>query len=178
MNSNKTVVIFLIKFFGVYAVLFFMYSFFLDTTQKATNVFACDPITKTVAKQTGNVLNALGYETVYEQDTKEYSVKLIVNNVFVSRVIEGCNAIAIIILFISFIIAFSSDFKTTFIYILIGSLCIYVFNILRIAFITIALYKYPQYQYMLHDVVFPIIIYGVTFILWFIWVKKFSRLKR
>ncbi|WP_456378162.1 exosortase family protein XrtF [Lutibacter sp.] len=178
MKSNKTVVLFLIKFFGTYMLLFFMYSMYLNKTQKTSGLLSCAPITNTVAKQTKFLLNNLGYTSEIEQHTEEVSVKLFVNDKFVSRVIEGCNSISIIILFISFIIAFSSGFITTFLYIIFGSLLIYFSNIFRIAIISIALYKYPQYQEILHNIIFPLIIYGITFILWFIWVQKFSRLKK
>ncbi len=158
--------------------LFFMYSMYLNKTQKTSGLLSCAPITNTVAKQTKFLLNNLGYTSEIEQHTEEVSVKLFVNDKFVSRVIEGCNSISIIILFISFIIAFSSGFITTFLYIIFGSLLIYFSNIFRIAIISIALYKYPQYQEILHNIIFPLIIYGITFILWFIWVQKFSRLKK
>lgn len=178
MKSNKAVVLFFIKFFGTYILLFLIYSLYLNKTQKTEGVFACAPITKTVAKQTKFVLNNVGYNTKIEQHSKEVSVKLIINNKFVARVIEGCNSVSIIILFTSFIIAFSNKFKVTFLFIVVGSLLIYFLNILRIAIISIALYEYPQYQHILHDVLFPLMIYGVTFMLWILWVKKFSKLKK
>ena len=178
MQSNKTVVFFLIKFFATYILLFLIYSFYLSRNQKTTGVYSCAPITKTVAYQTEFLLNSVGYSAKIEQHTEEVSVKLFVNNKLVARVIEGCNAISIIILFISFIVAFASDFKTTLLFIVVGSLLIYFSNIFRIAIISIALYEFPQYQYILHDVIFPIMIYGITFLLWFIWVQKFSKLKK
>lgn len=178
MRSNKTVVIFLIKFFSAYVLLFLIYSIYLNKTQKTSGLFTCAPITKTVAVQTKFLLNNIGYLSEIEQHVEEVSVKLFVNDKFVARIIEGCNSISIIILFISFISAFSSSFKPTFLFIIFGSLLIYFTNILRIALISIALYEYPQYKYILHDILFPLIIYGITFLLWFIWVRKFSKLKK
>ena len=178
MKSNKTVVIFLIKFFSAYVLLFLIYSIYLNKTQKTSGLFTCAPITKTVAVQTKFLINSIGYISEIEQHKEEVSVKLFVNDKFVARIIEGCNSISIIILFVSFIIAFSSNFKPTLLFIVFGSLLIYFINILRIALISIALYEYPQYEYILHDILFPLIIYGITFLLWFIWVRKFSKLKK
>ncbi|NLP57332.1 exosortase family protein XrtF [Lutibacter sp. B1] len=178
MRNNKTVVIFLIKFFGTYALLFLLYSFYLNKTQRTTGMFECAPITTTVAEQSNYLLNLLGYDSEIEQHEEELSVKLILNSYFIARVVEGCNSISIIILFIAFIIAFASSFKTTFLYILFGSLIIYFFNILRIAVIAIALYEYPQYQNVLHEIVFPVLIYGITFLLWFIWIKRFAKINK
>jgi exosortase family protein XrtF len=178
VQNNKTVLFFIIKFFGTYLILFLIYSFYLSKNQQTSDIFACAPVTKTVADQTKSLLIFLGYSTEIEQDTKELSVNLFVENKFLARIVEGCNAISIIILFISFIIAFASDFKRTALFILFGSLIIYFTNITRIVIIVIAINKYPQYQNILHDIVFPSLIYGITFLLWFIWVQKFSKIKR
>lgn len=178
MQNNKTVIIFLVKFFGTYLVLFLLYSLYLSKNQKTASVFACAPITKSVAEQSKYLLNVAGFDAKIEQHTSEMSIKLFINNTYVARVIEGCNAISIIILFIAFIVAFASGFKKTALYILFGSLIIYVINIVRIAIIAWAIYKYPAYENVLHTIIFPSIIYGVTFLLWFIWIQKFSNLKR
>jgi len=47
-------------------------------------------------------------------------------------------------------------------------------NIFRIALLTTGLYKYPEYGTFLHDILFPLVIYGVVFLLWVFWVLKFS----
>lgn len=177
MKSNKLIIIFLIKFFGTYAILFILYSFYLDKTQQSGEIYSCAPITKTVANQAAWLLNQVGYTAETEQNSYEMSVRFIVDGDYIARVNEGCNAISVIILFISFIVAFSSKFVPTLLYILFGSLIIYVTNILRVAVISIAMYKYPEYQDKLHDLVFPTIIYGITFLLWFIWVRFFLKPK-
>jgi len=178
VQSNKTVVLFLVKFFGSYLILFLIYSWYLNSTQNKIEMFACAPITKTVAIQTSKLLNFLGYNAKVEQHSEEVSMKLFINDTYIARIIEGCNSISIIILFIAFIIAFANTFKVTALYVLFGSLIIYGTNIIRVAIISIALYKYPEYERLLHDVVFPSIIYGITFLLWFVWIRYFSKLKK
>ncbi len=157
--------------------LFLIYSFYLSKNQKTAAVLACAPITKTVAEQSQFLLNSVGFNAEIEQHSSEMSIKLFINNTYVARVVEGCNAISIIILFIAFIVAFASGLKKTALYILFGSLVIYFINIVRIAVIALAIYKYPAYENVLHSIVFPGIIYGITFLLWFIWIQKFSKLK-
>ncbi|MCF6181663.1 exosortase family protein XrtF [Lutibacter sp.] len=178
MQSNKSVIYFLIKFFGVYALLFVLYAWYLNENQVKKPYFACAPITKNVANQTENLLNFVGYHVSMEQHTKEVSINILVNNKLVARIIEGCNSVSIIILYIAFIIAFKGSFKNTILFIIGGSLLIYYFNIVRIAIISIAIYKYPEYEKTLHEIIFPLLIYGLTFLLWFIWVKKFASFKR
>ncbi|NVK53093.1 MAG: exosortase family protein XrtF [Flavobacteriaceae bacterium] len=178
MNRYKKIALFLIKFFGTYFLLFALYATYLNIYQSKDQGFTCAPITTEVANHTVSVLRFLGYNVSSEQHIQELSIKLLVGNQYVARVIEGCNSISIIILFAAFVIGFSGPIRTTVIYLIVGSLLIYVINILRIAFLTMMLYKYPHQQVVLHNIVFPLIIYGTTFLLWVIWVKKFSHVKK
>lgn len=175
MKIQRNIVLFLAKFFATYILLFVLYSVYLQNTQEKGDVFSCSPITTTVAKQTSSVLNFVGYDTQFEQHDREMSVKLMLNGYYTSRVIEGCNSISIIILFLSFIIAFPGTIKATIWYSIFGIVVIYAINVLRIAFLTVMLYKYPKEQVLLHNIVFPAIIYGTTFLLWVLWVQKFSK---
>ena len=74
----------------------------------------------------------------------------------------------------SFIIAFSTTFKRTSLYIIIGVLIIHVLNIVRIALLGLGFYYYPEYEELMHDILFPLFIYGVVFALWVLWVMKLS----
>ncbi len=127
-----------------------------------------------VTKNTVYIGDILGFDFKSEQNTQELSFKLYINGNFVARIVEGCNSISIIVLFWAFIIAFAGSWRNTISFGLIGSLLIYILNILRIIFISIALDKYPQHSNFLHQILFPAIIYGFTFILWVIWVKYFA----
>ena len=75
-------------------------------------------MTHLVAKQTEALLNAFGYNAHVLPHPDETSMKLYLNNMFLARVIEGCNSVSVIILFVSFIVAFATKFKTTFLYLL------------------------------------------------------------
>ena len=178
LNKYKNSTLFLVKFFVTYFLLFAIYAVYLNKFQIKETSFQCDPITTEVANQTTSVLHFLGYNITSVQHKEEMSVKLLVDNYYIARVIEGCNSVSIIILFIAFIIAFSGPKKTTIIYAFVGSLIIYGINILRISLLTILLHKYPNQQMVLHNLVFPAIIYGTTFLLWVVWVQRFSHLKK
>lgn len=140
--------------------------------------FYPDYFTYLVGVQSSDILNTLGYATQILPHEAEPSLKLILNDVYVARIIEGCNGVSILILFASFIIAFSGKLKTTFFYILAGSVLIYVVNIIRIVILSIGIYSYPKQADVLHEVVFPAIIYGVVFLLWVFWVNRFSKLNK
>jgi len=140
--------------------------------------FYPDYFTNRVAIQTKALLNTFGYQAQLISHTDEPSIKVILNGRFLARIIEGCNGISVIILFLSFIIAFSGQLKTTFLYIFSGSVLIYVINLIRIVLLTIGIYHFPEYEDVLHTVIFPGIIYGMVFILWVFWVNRFSKLNK
>jgi exosortase family protein XrtF len=99
-SSYKPFLIFLASFFFSYVMLAFLYQKYLNSF----DVNEIDSITKTVGINTQQVLllfvdNALAIES----NSNPY-VKLFYNKTYVARIIEGCNAISIIILFISFIV--------------------------------------------------------------------------
>ena len=70
--------------------------------------------------------------------------------------------------------AFAGRISTTLLFLIGGSVLIYLLNVIRIAVLSVLLYRFPAYEHLLHGVIFPLFIYGVVFILWFIWVNYFS----
>lgn len=160
----------------VYGISSIAYKFYLDFSDGSQ--FYPDYLTNLVAKQSSMLINSFGYATTIEPHELEPSMKLIVNDKFVARVIEGCNSLSVIILFVSFVIAFSGSFKSTFLYVLAGSVLIYAVNLIRIAILSIGLYNYPWRSELLHKVVFPLIIYGLVFLLWMLWVHYYSKQQR
>jgi exosortase family protein XrtF len=162
-----------LKFIGTFLLAFtlltFLYQWYLFGFEKNQ----IDGITRLVANHTEQVLQGLDSDSavVYQQNTK---ISIFMHQKEVARIIEGCNAISVIILFVSFVIAFAGKFRTTLFFILGGSVLIYILNVIRIAILSFLLYRFPEYEHLLHGVIFPLFIYGVVFILWFIWVNYFS----
>lgn len=172
----KAVIRFIITFLAVYILLSVAYKLYLDFSDGSK--FYPDYLTNEVAQQSRELLDVVGYNAQVLPHPDEPSMKVIVNGKYIARVIEGCNSISVIILFISFIIAFSGKLKTTFFYILAGSTLIYVVNLVRIVVLSIGLYHYPWRREVLHTVIFPAIIYGMVFLLWMFWVNRFSTLNK
>ena len=168
----KPFLLFLAKFAASYLVLTFIYQSYLNQFEVAK--MEVDGFTKAVAHQSQKVLSIFDTNSYTESNYKEASVKLFYKGKWIARVIEGCNAISIIILFVSFIIAFTGKLKPTILYIICGSVLIHVMNVIRIALLCVALHKFPKYDSLFHDLLFPLVIYGVVFLLWVIWVNKYS----
>lgn len=162
-------------FLGSYLLLTLMYNGYLMAS--ANSNYPPDFITHLVAKQCNQIINQFGYNAQVIPDTSQPMMQLYVNNTYVARIIEGCNALSIIVLFSAFIIAFRSTFKRTLFFVFAGSVLIYAVNLLRIAILAVALYEYPEQESLLHGVIFPGLIYGMVFLLWFFWVKNITLVK-
>ena len=167
------VIKFILLFLAVYISLSVCYKLYLDYSKDSK--YYPDYITNLVARQSEELINSVGYNAQVLPHPDEPSMKLIINGKYLARVIEGCNSVSVIILFISFIMAFSGSLKTTFFYALSGSVLIYAVNLIRISVLSIGLYHYPWRRDILHTVIFPGIIYGMVFLLWVVWVNRFSK---
>lgn len=166
----KSVIRFLVLFLGTYVVLSLMYNGYLHFGKSER--YYPDPITHLVAKQTSVLTSSFGYKAEIVPHESEASMKLIINDRYLARIVEGCNALSVIALFIAFIISFHQKWKPTLLYIFVGAVLIYCANLFRIVLLAIALYEYPQHEEILHGVVFPAIIYGMVFLLWVLWVRR------
>ncbi len=168
----KPFLVFLGKFIFTYLLLAFIYQSYLNQYDEKN--FEVDGMTQMVAHQSQQMLSLVDSNSYTLPNLKESSVKLFYHGKWVARIIEGCNAISVIILFISFVIAFKGKIWQTVLFILSGILLIHFFNVLRIALLCMAIFHHPSWEHFLHGVLFPLFIYGVVFSLWVIWVNKFS----
>ena len=173
LQEYKPFLLFLAKFFGTYGLLTAVYELYLNQ-YSSDLAFQADGFTVLVSEQVQQILQAFGYLAKLIPQTTEAGLLLVVEQNPIARIVEGCNAMSVIILFVAFVIAFSGKWKTTLVFVLLGSLLVHLLNIIRIALLCMALLHYPKYRDFLHDIVFPLFIYGVVFMLWILWVFKFS----
>jgi len=176
LKQYRPVIKFIAIFLLVYGVLSLVYSYYLDAS-KGT-IYYPDYVTNLVANQSKLLLDSFGYNSQVLPHPEEPSMKLLVNGKYVARIIEGCNGASVIILFIAFVIAFSGQAKTTFFYILSGSVLIYIVNLFRIVILAIGLYHFPWRKDILHSIIFPGMIYGMVFLLWMFWVNGFTKMNK
>lgn len=158
---------------GSYMVLFFSYQLYLK--YGTSTRYYPDIATHLVALQSESVILALGYDVTIEPSRVEPAMNLIQSGRVLARVIEGCNAISVMLLFVAFILAFFDGKKKTFLFILGGLVLIYAMNILRIALLTVGIINYPEHIELLHGTIFPAIIYGTVFLLWLGWISAYKK---
>jgi exosortase family protein XrtF len=133
-----------------------------------------DSFTILVSDQSEWLVNQLGYKAKTYLLMNDNFTRFVVDNDYVARVVEGCNALSVMILFVAFVVAFKGKLLTTIVFSLSGVLIIHVLNIIRIALLVIGLRYYEEHKTLMHDIIFPLFIYGVVFLLWIFWVNKFS----
>jgi exosortase family protein XrtF len=163
---------FLIVFFVTYIALSFVYKQYLGTYEN--NQYPIDPFTESVSAQVKGLSNFFGANADIQKYIGEKWTRLLFNDIYVARIVEGCNAVSVMILFVSFVISFARKFLPALIFCLIGIVLIHILNITRIAALGYFIYKMPEHTHILHGVLFPLVIYGFVFVLWVVWVRNYS----
>ncbi len=171
MKEFKPILIFILKFVVVWGVLLIAYNIYLNHYHKENKP---DPYSQTVASWTVSCLNSAGFEALAQDDETRPWTWIYMNNKHTSYINEGCNAISIMMIFVAFIVAFSTTWKQTVLYILGGLIVIQIMNIIRIALLNYIFAYHHEYGKMAHDYLFPAIIYGTIVVLWIVWVKYFA----
>lgn len=171
MREFKPVLIFLLKFILVWGVLAVVYNVYLSNYHSQNKP---DPYSQTVAKWTVSCINSAGFDSYQKDDETRPWTWLYMNGEKASYINEGCNAISIMIIFVAFIIAFSTTWKQTVLYILGGLIIIQIMNVVRIAILTYIYGHHEEYSKMAHDYLFPAILYGTIVVLWIVWVRFFA----
>ncbi|OYQ46478.1 exosortase family protein XrtF [Flavobacterium cyanobacteriorum] len=171
-RKNRAFFLFLLKFGIAYLLLSGMYWLYLSQYDAEKN--EVDGMTKTVARQAEAFVDFLGEDAFTRPRVHESAYRFFINGKSLARIVEGCNAISVMILFASFIVAFSTTLKRTLSYIILGIIFMHFLNVARVGLLCLSFYYYPQYKTVMHDIVFPAFIYGVVFILWILWIIKFS----
>ena len=167
----KPFFLFLSKFFLSYILLTVLYQLYLSQFAVAE----IDGITRLVARQTQQIMVFFKTDCQIKKENGEGFFRLLYCGSYVARMIEGCNAISVLILFVSFVFSFSGKLKKALIFMIIGSCLIYSLNVIRIAILCVLMFHFPEREGLLHGVLFPLFIYGIVFLLWLLWINKYAN---
>ncbi|MEC3877253.1 exosortase family protein XrtF [Chryseobacterium salviniae] len=169
LKDFKPVLNILLRFIIVYVVLLLVYQYYLNSFRYQ----GLDSFSRFIAEQVRDIQNYLGYPTQLYDDVKGEQVYFYVRNFYPTRMVEGCNAVSVMILFVAFVVAFYKGSKT-FIFILAGLILLYVMNLFRIVGLNMVMTDHKEYGKIFHDFVFPAVIYGTVVLLWLVWIKFFA----
>ncbi|WP_412850273.1 exosortase family protein XrtF [Chryseobacterium sp. PMSZPI] len=172
LKDFKPVLGILLRFIIIYLVLLFAYQFFLNSEKG----LGLDSFSRMIADQVSYLQNGMNCPTQLYDDVKNEQVWFYVKDSYTTRMVEGCNAISVMILFVSFVFAFYKGAKT-FVFVGIGLVLLYIMNLLRIVGLNIVMADHKEYGKVFHDFIFPAIIYGSVVVLWLVWIKFFALKK-
>lgn len=97
------------------------------------------------------------------------------DNTKIVGIADACNALELYVLYIGFLIAYPSSLKRIIIFSIIGIAIIYVANVIRLLLLAEMNMQQMKAKDIAHHYVFKIIVYGITFGLWVLYVRNTSK---
>ncbi|HRI79322.1 MAG TPA: exosortase family protein XrtF [Cyclobacteriaceae bacterium] len=134
-----------------------------------------DPATRWASEQSVVLINIF-FDTV-STVVNENSPNILItrNQKVILSVFEGCNGVNVMIVFVSFIVAFGGRLKATIVYLLTGILVLHIANLIRLTLLYLtAIHQRPLFYYF-HKYLFTAVLYAVVFLLWYIWIERLRR---
>jgi len=168
----KPSIFFLLKFVGLYFVLNIIYGWFVHSYYPGT-----DPVTSWVTYQTSGLLNVTGWLTEVSEQTRRATTSIIYQGRSILAVYEGCNGLNVMIIYVSFLLAFGPISKKLFWFLISGILIIHLINLARIYLLFQVSVYLPDFLYFTHKYFFTAIIYVAVFALWFVWIRINTKKK-
>ncbi len=157
-GKNGEIVLFLVKALAVYIIWYVLYHVWILPDGRLDLL-----VSRNIVSVTAAILQATGYE-VFAFD-RVIGIGL-ANGL---EIIDGCNGIETIGLFVGFVIAYPGSNMRRWLFIPTGILVIYLVNVLRIYLLAIIQYYWYAGFQVVHDYTFNLIFYMVVFVLWVIW---------
>ena len=92
-----------------------------------------------------------------------------------TKIVWGCTGLKQSFIWIVIMLVARGSWKHKLWFIPLGLVCAYLFNILRITLIAMAIEYHPDWFSMLHDYVFKYLFYGMLFLLWLLWTHRIAK---
>ncbi len=125
----------------------------------------------------GSILQPLGYELLPEPDPDNYRT-IGVQGGTPLWIGDPCNGVMVMAVYVIFIIAYPGPWKHRLWFVPLGLLLVHAINAVRVSALSIIVtYNYNWLTFN-HDYTFYIVVYGCVFLLWWLWVKRFSDTSR
>lgn len=169
-KQHRDSLLFIIKFVGLYLVLNTVYGFYIEYYHPLS-----DPLTYSISKQVAWVLSLIQESIQAIPDPKASFVHMQMNTQTVVSVFEGCNSVNVMIVYLSFIIAFTGSGRSSMVAAIAGLIVVYLMNLIRVGLLFEVAYFYPQHLYFFHKYFFTGIIYAVVFVMWYFWIQRVKR---
>ena len=163
---------FIIYATSLYLLWYVLYEFYLKINTKFD-----DLVIDNLVFLTKKTLHLLGYNLVSYSETAFQNVVQIEDSLGVT-VGAPCDGIVLLALFTVFIISFPGPWKHKLWFLPLGLIAVHLINVIRIVSLAIIVDINPAWLDFNHDYTFTIFVYAFVFFLWYIWVNRFSPLKK
>jgi exosortase family protein XrtF len=135
-------------------------------------------MTSSLGVVSSKLMNRLGYNTTAIDDFKDpqaaYS-KILLDGQPLVLIAHACNGLTLLVLFIGFILIYPGDWKVKTLYILLGSILIYLINVIRILILLLNMIYFQGSFDFNHKYTYTIAVYVCVFVLWMLWANRFSK---
>lgn len=155
---KSDVTAFIIKVFVIYILWYIVYELWI-----LPNGYIDEPLSRNIAAVSAGILSFFG-ESIFL-----YERVVGITGAPGVEIIDGCNGIAAIGLFLGFIFAYPGKWIPRILFSFFGIGIIYIVNVLRIVTLSYVQVYYPSAFDFTHDYSTTAIFYIVIFILWIIW---------
>jgi exosortase family protein XrtF len=154
---------------GLYIVPYLLYQFIVKRYTLYDQKFI-----SSIIHSTDFLLKTIGYKTFLSLSDRDLQVIGIdgSNGVWVG---SNCNAITLFTLFSVFVVAYPGHQKSKLWFIPLGIVAIHILNLLRVVALALIAYYYPQALNFNHTYTFTFLVYAFIFLLWMVWIQKFSN---
>lgn len=123
----------------------------------------------------GGLLELLGYTLIPEHANAEMIRTIGVEGGHLLWIGDPCNGLGLFVVYLIFIVAYPGPWRHKLWFGAVGVVSIHLINALRVAALCIIVSIDYELLNFNHDYTFYVVVYGWVFLLWFIWVKRFSR---
>ena len=168
MKANKSIIIFLLKALGLYLLWFLTYDLWIKRVG-FVDILIVDNIVYFCAE----ILDGLGY--MINVNNHRVGIHGGQSDIFVAT---GCNGLEMMALFAGFVSIFTGNWKNKIWFIPLGLLILHFLNIFRVISLIFIGKNSIDNLHFNHHYTFTIIMYGIVFVGWMIWVKYFSKMDK
>lgn len=165
--ENRAAFVFIVKFVILYLAANTLYGFWVEWYSPSA-----DPMTVQVAKMTAKGIAWFDGDVKAIEMANSKNVAIRNAEGIVIEVFEGCNGINVMLVFLSFIIAFRGTLAKTAKFAAIGCAVIYLLNLLRVGALYTVELNWPRYLYFFHKYLFTGGIYLAVFFMWYLWARQ------
>ncbi len=131
-----------------------------------------DPMSKWLGQHAAWSLRAVGYGASSENTASLAEQRVLIDTVAKVKVIEGCNGLSVMVLFVSFMLGFGRFTWDKARFMGLGLMAIHAFNVMRVAVLALLIHHTDRTYYDLQKNMFTGSIYVLVLVLWVWWTHR------